>query len=91
MTRILRRDATKLGPVAPFEPFTLVFLDPPYGKALGEAALASALAGGWLASGALVVLEERAKMDVTLPARLDPIDRREAGDTQMIFARVLAD
>ena len=32
--RIFRRDATKLGPVYPLEPFTLAFLDPPYGKGL---------------------------------------------------------
>jgi 16S rRNA (guanine966-N2)-methyltransferase len=35
VTRILRRDATKLGAVSPFEPFSLVFCDPPYGKGLG--------------------------------------------------------
>src|SRR3954471_2088718 len=28
-TRIFRRDATKLGPAHPVEPFSLVFLDPP--------------------------------------------------------------
>ena len=47
-TRIFRRDATKLGAAHPVEPFSLVFLDPPYGKGLAEQALASALAGGWL-------------------------------------------
>ncbi len=47
-SRIFRRDATKLGPAHPVEPFTLVFLDPPYGKGLAEQALASARAGGWL-------------------------------------------
>ena len=31
-TRIFRRDATKLGPAHPVEPFSLVFLDPPYGQ-----------------------------------------------------------
>ena len=86
VTRILRRDATKLGPVAPFEPFSLVFLDPPYGKGLGEVALGSALAGGWLAPEALVILEDYAKAEIVLPAGLDLVDRREAGDTQLVFA-----
>ena len=36
----------------PGPPFDLVFLDPPYGRGLGETALASALAGGWVAPGA---------------------------------------
>ena len=39
-------------------PFDLVFLDPPYGRGLGEKAIASALAGGWVAPGGLVVWEE---------------------------------
>ena len=47
-SRIFRRDATKLGPVHPVEPFSLAFLDPPYGQGLAEKALASARAGGWL-------------------------------------------
>ena len=51
VTRIFRRDATKLGPAHPLEPFTLAFLDPPYGKGLAEKALASARDGGWLEAG----------------------------------------
>src|SRR3954453_1442250 len=47
-SRIFRRDATRLGPAHPLEPFSLVFLDPPYGKGLAEKALASAREGGWL-------------------------------------------
>jgi len=88
VTRILRRDATKLGPASPFEPFNLVFCDPPYGKGLGEAALASAIAGGWLAPDVLVVLEERASTEVSLPAPLVEVERRKAGETQLIFGRL---
>lgn len=87
-TRILRRDATKLGEVSPFEPFTLAFCDPPYGKGLGEAALTSAIRGGWLAPGAIIVLEERASAGITLPAPLAERDRRKAGDTQLLFAQM---
>src|SRR5688500_14345736 len=42
VTRIFRRDATRLGAAHPLEPFSLVFLDPPYGQGLAERALASA-------------------------------------------------
>ena len=35
-SRIFRRDATKLGPAHPVEPFSLAFLDPPYGKGLAD-------------------------------------------------------
>ena len=58
VTRIFRRDATKLGPAHPMEPFSLVFLDPPYGKGLAEKALARARDGGWLTPEALIVVEE---------------------------------
>src|SRR5271163_3507035 len=54
VTRIFRRDATKLGPVHPLEPFSLVFLDPPYGKNLATAALDCARDGGWFAPDALI-------------------------------------
>src|SRR5712692_11580995 len=53
VTKIYRRDATKLGDAHPIEPFTLVFLDPPYGGGLAQPALASAHDGGWLRPGAL--------------------------------------
>jgi 16S rRNA (guanine966-N2)-methyltransferase len=59
-TRIFRRDATGLGPIGNVAPFSLVFADPPYGRDLGEKALASARDGGWLVNGALCVLEEAA-------------------------------
>jgi 16S rRNA (guanine966-N2)-methyltransferase len=88
VTRILRRDATKLGPVAPFEPFDIAFCDPPYGKGLGEAALQSALTGGWLRPQALIVLEERASAGIVLPAGLTEIERRKAGETQLVFGRL---
>ena len=70
ITRIFRRDATKLGPAHPLEPFTLVFLDPPYGQGLAEAALAAAREGGWLTNGALVVVEEAA-VEVRRAARFE--------------------
>src|SRR6185369_9429346 len=48
VTRIFRRDATRLGPAHPLAPFSLLLLDPPYGKGLAEKALVSAREGGWL-------------------------------------------
>lgn len=86
-TRIFRRDATSMGPVGPVEPYTLAFLDPPYGKGLGERALASLKAGGWLAPGALVVVEENAKTEPLLPDGFTAVDRRAYGDTAFTFAR----
>ena len=84
-TRIFRRDATRLGPAGTVAPFDLVFADPPYGRGLGEAALASALAGGWLGPDALAVLEEDAKAEVAVPAGFAVLDRRRIGDSQLVF------
>ncbi len=77
-TRVIARDAARLGP-NPGAAATLVFCDPPYGKGLGERALAAALAGGWIASGALVVWEESAA--ITPPEELHLLDARRYGDT----------
>lgn len=87
VTRIFRRDATALGPVGNLAPFTLAFLDPPYGKGLGERAVEALVSGGWLREGGVVVLEERKDVDVVLPARCEAIDTRTYGDTQVIVAR----
>ena len=87
VTKIFRRDATDLGPAGRNGGFTLAFLDPPYGQGLAERALASAAPGGWLAPGAIAVIEERKDAGLDLPAGYEPVDRRNWGDTQVLFAR----
>lgn len=76
--KLARRDARKLG-AWEAEPFGLVFLDPPYGKAMGELALAAALAGGWLAKDALIVWEENREQ--ASPAGFTMLDARKYGET----------
>ena len=88
VTRIFRRDATRLGAAHPLEPFTLVFLDPPYGQGLAEQALVCARAGGWLAGGALIVVEEAAKASFAAPDGFEELERRRYDDTEVIVLRV---
>src|SRR3954469_1399951 len=88
VTRIFRRDATKLGPAHPVEPFGLVFLDPPYGKSLAEKALASARDGGGLTNDALIVVEEAAEAGFKPPEGFDEIERRKYDDTEVVFLRL---
>jgi 16S rRNA (guanine966-N2)-methyltransferase len=83
-SRIFRRDATKLGPAHPVEPFSLVFLDPPYGKGLAEQALASARAGGWLKPDALIVVEEAKKSAFAAPEGFTEIERRGYDETEFV-------
>jgi len=85
--RIFRRDATRLGAAYPVEPFSLVFLDPPYGQGLAAKALASARDGGWLAPDALIVVEEATKTKFAAPAEFSEIERRSYDDTEFIFLR----
>jgi len=87
ITRIFRRDATKLGPAHPLEPFALAFLDPPYGQNLAETALASARQGGWFAPDALIVVEEAAKSRFAAPEGFTELERRGYDDTELIFLR----
>ncbi len=77
---LIRRNALKLGQNTE-PPFDVVFLDPPYGKGLGEKALAAAEAGGWIAPGALIVWEENAPM--LPPDGYEAQDSRKYGDTHI--------
>jgi 16S rRNA (guanine966-N2)-methyltransferase len=82
--KIWRRDAARLGECR-VPPFDLVFLDPPWGQGLGEAALASVHAGGWIAPGALVVWEEGAA--VVPPPWCSVLDARRYGDATVTILR----
>ena len=57
---------------------------------MAERALLSAVAGGWLAPGAVAVIEERKGVSVTLPDSFALLDRRTWGDTEVTFAKVSA-
>ena len=65
VTKVYRRDATNLGPAHPMEPFSLVFLDPPYAKGLADKALVSLRDCGWLTP--LTILAEFVRLRVSLP------------------------
>src|SRR3954453_22103736 len=87
LTKVFRRDATDLGPAHPVEPFSLVFLDPPYGRGLAEKALASLRAGGWLTPGAMLVVEEAKAAAVVAPDGYDELERRAYDDTEFVLLR----
>lgn len=87
ITRLFRRDATRLGPVETNGAFDLVFCDPPYGKGLAELALASARDGGWLAPGALVLVEEAVEAAFKAPDGFEEVERRRYDTTEVTFLR----
>lgn len=85
VSKIFRRSATDLGPIGTMQPFDLAFLDPPYGKGLGEQALSALADGGWLNEGAIAVVEEGIKSTFTDVDRYTPVDERRYGDTVTRF------
>jgi 16S rRNA (guanine966-N2)-methyltransferase len=87
VTKIYRRDATRLGPIEALAPFSLAFLDPPYGQGLAEKALTSARQGGWLAPDALVVVEEAVKSTFAGPEGFSELERRRYDDTEFVILR----
>jgi len=86
-TRLFRRDATRMGAAGQNPPASLVFCDPPYGKDLAPRALKSCADGGWLSPGALVVVEEAQGAGVALPDGFEELERRDYGETKVLFAR----
>lgn len=84
VTKVFRRDATSLGEHRGL-PFSLIFLDPPYGLGLGEQALASAQEGGWIAPEATIVWEEETAP--IPPLGFELLDERRYGNTSISLLR----
>lgn len=91
LARISKRDAAHLGPAGAQGGFTLVFLDPPYGTGLATKALRSLVKGGWLAEGALIVVEEAADAALDVPSEYEETERRDYGDTRVNVLRFRRD
>jgi len=77
--KLVARDATQPGLPPPGFAADLVFLDPPYGQGLNEAALAALDKAGWLAPGVLVIAEHEFREDPAWPAGFAVEDRRRYG------------
>ena len=78
---------TELGPASKADRYSLAFLDPPYGKGLGEKALLGLASGNWLNPGAICVFEERTGTDIAVPAAFTLLDTRTWGETEVQFMR----
>ena len=87
ISKLWRRDATDMGRCAPMAPFDLVFLDPPYGKGLGEKALDSLKQGEWLKPGAVIIFEEERNAALALPSGFEIVDERAYGQTKVVFGQ----
>ncbi len=85
-SRILRQDATRLPRRLESElPYDLAFLDPPYGKGLGEAALEALKAGDWMATEGIIVLERAAAEPEFAAAGYQVLDQRRYGVASVLI------
>ena len=73
-------------PPAP-APCDLVLMDPPYNQGLAAPALAALEAAGWLAPGALGVIELMAAEPFALPEGFEALDERKYGKARLVVLR----
>ncbi len=87
-TRIHRRSATALGEMPSHlgGPFDLAFLDPPYANELAEPSLNALNTGGWLADGAIAIVETGSKETLNA-ADWSILEDREYGAAKIWFIR----
>jgi 16S rRNA (guanine966-N2)-methyltransferase len=69
---------------------TLLFLDPPYGSGLATPALGALAKAGWLAPGALAVVELEGSDPFEVLEGFTLEDERSYGKTRVVFARYAA-
>jgi 16S rRNA (guanine966-N2)-methyltransferase len=82
---VLTADATR--PPRASGPCELAFLDPPYDQPVAAPALTALAAAGWLAPGALAVVEVAARAAFAPPAGFALVDERRYGAARVLFLR----
>lgn len=80
---VRRADCT--APPRAAAPCDLVFLDPPYGQGLAAPALAALAAAGWIADGALCVVEQQRDEATDPPDGFDLLSERRYGKAAMLI------
>ena len=81
--KIVAADALRLPPAA--EAYNLIFSDAPYAQNLSEKAICEAAAKGWIANGALCLIETRKDEKLTLPEFFTQVDERTYGIAKISF------
>src|SRR5271167_4881033 len=82
---IVPGDATR--PIRAGLQCAVAFVDPPYRSGLAAAALEALDRAGWLASGALAVVELSAREELVPPAAFTFLDERVYGAARLVFLR----
>ncbi len=83
-TEAIRADC--LSPPPATQPCALVFLDAPYDRGMSAPALTALAASGWIADGAVCVIELAAGEDFEPPPGFTITDERRYGAARVVFA-----
>ena len=84
LTKVIHQDVRKIKKTFDYS-FDLIFLDPPYGKRLGEKAIDVLIKNNYLAENSIIVWEENSS--ISSPEALGLIDERRYGKTIVSFFR----
>lgn len=86
----VRREKVERFLAGPGERFDVAFADPPYAlDAAAVDAVLARLAAGWLAPGAVVVVERSSRGDgVTWPGVMQPVKQRRYGEGTLWYGRL---
>ncbi len=84
-TDLRQADATNPPQAGTADACSVVFIDAPYRSDIAERALPALAAAGWLADGALIVVETEKDADLAIPIGFSATDRRSYGSTELHF------
>ena len=84
---LIKADATTPPSAPSAEAASIAFLDPPYGSGLGARALGALATKGWLAKGALCVVEVAAKEPFAPPEGFEVVEERRFSAARFVFLR----
>jgi len=84
-TKFLCTNAEFLGKAQ--DSYDIAFLDAPYSKGLTSKALKALVSGGWLSSGAIIMVEVEKKEDIVMPKGMDFVKEKKYGNSKLIILK----